>query len=408
MTVKNDDNTKESVIRPLAPTEAMYAKIGFYAGRSVQVTGPLDIEALTEAFHALQRRYPLFKARIKATTGGYELVTAPHYAPEIAINTGDLSAPLTGIEFDQQRFLSALSVVNDGARARVTLLTQHSIADGHHALTALADLWALYTAIVSGQPPTTDPLPVPEPLESLLAARGMSVPASDEAAPLPAESVEHDHLVLTTSRLQLSAEATAALIEISRQQHVTLNALVSAGILLAEAKTRDVPLTEFSIGYPIDLRRRLSPPLECIPAGTNVLGYAFYSSASDTAPELVPMARRVDDELRNQLAAGHIPYSLIYVAKAITSNLPQPRTHINSTSWGKVAPLIVPPDLVVEDLTSTMSVKERPHGQSNYYVQNLYNDRLTIEIHHLPETAAQERQRLTVVEQALNDATSTA
>lgn len=185
--------TAATVIRPLAPSEQIFAFSEVFVGYCARVSGPLDLSALTSAFEALVTAHPMLGAQLAPTEPtGHTLVTSG--PPEIVLTVadGDPEMLLTGAEPDQRRALGTVHVVRSGTTAGVTLLVHHSIADATHALKLLEQLWHCYAAAAAGRVPFLAPTRQPLPVEDLLAARGVvrrPVPGGAEppriAPPLP-------------------------------------------------------------------------------------------------------------------------------------------------------------------------------------------------------------------------------
>lgn len=261
-----------SVIRPLAPSEQMFAFGEVFVGYSVRVSGRLDLNALSTAFDAIVRAYPILGARLEAVeTGGHVLVAAAGAgaAPGISVVDGDPEQLLTGAKFDQSVAVGALCVVRDGDSASVTLVIHHSVADAYHALAILGDQWFFYRAATEGRLPEPEIHPYPEPVEALLAARGIEkFPNPAAAAPAPGlavistpapDTIDPGYQMSQTTRCRLSKAVTAQLVDLGHREQVTVHGLVSAAILLMEAEIRALPLTELMYLYSVDLRTRVSP-----------------------------------------------------------------------------------------------------------------------------------------------------
>ncbi|PXX61558.1 phthiocerol/phthiodiolone dimycocerosyl transferase-like enzyme [Nocardia tenerifensis] len=176
--------TTSTVVRPLAPSELVFAGIGVYVGYAVRVSGRLDLAALSAAYEAVVRAYPVLGARLEPSgDGGYDLLGSGG-APEISVVDDDSDRLLVDPKLDQREALSAVCVVRDGDTASVTLLTHHSIVDAYHSLAVLAELWSCYTDAVAGRSPERAVREYPASIEQLLAERGiekMDYPAADES-----------------------------------------------------------------------------------------------------------------------------------------------------------------------------------------------------------------------------------
>ncbi|MET8778460.1 hypothetical protein ABZV58_25945 [Nocardia sp. NPDC004654] len=407
-----------SVIRPLAPSEQMFAFGEVFVGYSTRVSGRLDLSALSTAFDAVVRAYPILGARLEATgTGGHVLVASPGAAPEISVVDGDPEQLLAGAKFDQSVAVGALCVVRDGDTASVTLVIHHSVADAYHSLAILGDLWSFYRAAAEGRPLVAEVHPYPDPVEVLLAARGIEkfpTPAAAAPAPqsaaIPAAPAPDDiapgYPMPQTTRCRLSEEATARLVDLGHREQVTMHGLVSAAILLMEAEVRALPLTELMYLYSVDLRARVSPPIG-LTDGTDVLGFANYVPSAEAGTTLIGLARGVCDTLRGAVASGFVQQTPLQIPDVAAAGPPKIPGMVVATNWGRVPQLPSQKDLRIDDFRSIFIAKPDRTGRrpaANTCVISTYDGRLSIEIHHQPQTAAQEQRRIELLTATLHSA----
>ncbi|MFI6173107.1 hypothetical protein ACIBCN_40455 [Nocardia sp. NPDC051052] len=398
--------TMSTVIRPLAPSERMYASAGVYVGYAVEVSGRLDVAALSAAYEAVVRAYPVLGARLEpAEDGGYVLVGSTGAAPEISVVDDASGRLVIDQKLDQRAALSAVCVVRDGATASVALLTHHSVADAYHSLTVLAELWSCYTDVVAGRSPERKVHPYPVSIEELLAERGiekMTGPVSAEQptvamTPTEAEPTPDDwSMAPQVSRCRLSVAETAALVALGHREGVTINGLVSAAILLSEAEIRALPLTGIQYIYPVDLRTRITPAVG-LTDGTDLLGFATYTPAEPTG--LLELAHGICESLWAGLADGTVRQTPLHIPDmAETVTAPDPGLVIVS-NWGRVPDLRVPEGLRINDFRSTVTATAEPEAgppqqpTGGTCILSTFGGRLSIEIHHLTSTATQQQRR---------------
>lgn len=418
--------TTSTVIRPLAPSEVTFAGAGVYMGYAVQVSGRLDLSALAAAYEALVRAYPVLGARLEPTDdGGFDLVAATADAPHLSVVDGDPDQLIRDQKFDQRAVLSHVSVVRDGDTAGVTLFTHHSIADAYHSLAALADLWSCYTDVVTGRSPEREVRPYPASIEQLLAERGiekMTAPVPEQPGadvePVVAEPAVSEPSVTEAlvdddrrraplvARCHLSVAETAALVELGHQEGVTINGLVSAAILLSDAEIRELPLTEMIYLYPVDLRTRITPTVGKTD-GTNLLGSAEYRPAADSMG-LVELARGICESLAVDIAEGVVQQTPLHVPKRNTAGATPPPGTLIVTNWGRVPELRAPQGLRITDFRSAVvSAPRAPkHPSGGACIISTFGGRLSIEIHHAEEAAAQQQRRADSITATLRDALS--
>ncbi|GAA5070742.1 phthiocerol/phthiodiolone dimycocerosyl transferase family protein [Nocardia iowensis] len=424
--------TTSTVIRPLAPSEQIFAGTEVYVGYGVLVSGRLDLAALSAAYEAVVCAYPVLGARLEPTEdGGYVLVSSAGVTPEISVVDGDPERLLVDPKFDQSVALSAVCVVRDGDTASVTLMTHHSVADAYHSLAVLAELWSCYTDAVAGRPLERAVRPYPRSVEDLLAERGIEKMVDPNVAEPPGAAADesavpesimsdstvpesgHDDLEfasLRTARCHLSVAETTALVELGHREGVTINGLVSAAVLLSEAEVLQLPLTDILFTYPVDLRSRITPTVG-LTDGTNVLGFANYIPQETTG--LLDLARGICESLRTSLAAGIVQQTPLHIPDMAASEFRLVPGMVIVTNWGRVPDLRAPEGLRLTDFRSTLTAKpdritmrraEAPGGGA--CIVSTFGGRLSIEIHHLESNIAQQQRRIDGISAKLRAAIS--
>ncbi|WP_406271302.1 hypothetical protein OH799_30475 [Nocardia sp. NBC_00881] len=397
--------TTAIVIRPLAPSEEIFANSEVFVGYSVRVTGRLNPAALAAAFEAVVRARPILGTRLEPDGhGGHVLLESPGAPPEISVTEGDPERLLAGAQLDQRRTLCALCVVRDGENASVTLVTHHSIADACHSLAVLAELWSSYADLAGGRTPELEPHGYPSSVEELLTVRGIEKFDTPAMPPRPtAESRtpcgpdDPGYLLPRTARCRLTKEQTAALAELGHRENTTINGLASAAILLTEAQLRELRLSELSYTYSVDLRTRVAQRIG-MTEGTNVLGFANFVPAPGVGT-LVGLARGISDSLCAELAAGVVQQTPLHIPDIASGPPPCAPGIVLATNWGRVRRPEVPDDLQVTDFRSIMLGKPDKTGHrlqqpSGTIIISTFDDQLSIEIHHPEETTVQQRSRV--------------
>ncbi|MFR9751726.1 phthiocerol/phthiodiolone dimycocerosyl transferase family protein [Nocardia sp. 004] len=398
--------TAATVIRPLAPSEAIFANSEVLVGYSIRVAGRLDLAALSAAFTAVVAAHPILGARLEPDgPGRHLLLESPGAPPEISIAEGDPELLLTGAQLDQRRALGTLCVVRDGDTAGVTLVTHHSIADASHSLALLAELCSCYTDLVQGRAPELEPHGFPSSVEDLLPARGIEkidIPAMPPRSPgiarIDSAPSDPDYLIPRTARCRLTTAQTAALIELGHRENTTINALASAAILLTEAELRDLPLTELRYTYSVDLRNRVTPPIG-LTEGTNVLGFANFVPATGDSATLTGLARGISGTLRHELGNGFVQQTPLHIPEIAAGPPPREPGIVLTTNWGRVHRPRMPDELHITDFRSIMLGKPDKTGHrlqqpSGTIIISTFDNRLSIEIHHPDETTAEQRVRV--------------
>ncbi|MFI6173106.1 hypothetical protein ACIBCN_40450 [Nocardia sp. NPDC051052] len=401
--------TTATVIRPLAPSEEIFAGSEVLVGYSMRLSGRLNLAALSAAFDAVVRAYPALGAHLEPDGRGHILVESPGRAPTITVVDGDPEQLLSGARLDQRAALAALCVVRDGDSTGVTLVTHHSVADACHSLAVLAELWSCYTEISDGRAPTLSSHRFPAAVEDLLLARCVEkmsgLPVSSRplivtespgaAAPVAADE---SYLLPLTARCRLNKRETAALADLAHREGTTINGLASAAILLTEAELRELPLTELSYTYSVDLRNRVSPAIGHT-EGTNVLGFADFVPTGDAGTTLIGLARGISDALRNGLASGVVQQTPLHIPDIASGPPPRAPGIVLATNWGRIDRPRLPEGLCINDFRTVMIAKPDKAGHrlqqpSGTIIISTFDDQLSIEIHHPVETTAQQRRRV--------------
>ncbi|MBF6164608.1 acyltransferase [Streptomyces gardneri] len=404
------------VIRRLAPSEEMFAAGEVFIGYSARVCGRLDLRALTAAFEAVSRAHPILRARIESSEQGGHVFAVTDATPEIFVADADPEFALTGAKFDQRGGVCGLCVVRDGDTASVTLMIHHSVADAYHAFVIVTELWTGYRDAVGGGTPELPVHAFPDPVEHLLAARGiekMALPGSVPPGEAPAAASvpqprDDDYPILRTTRCRLSQEETAALVALGHRENVTVHGLVSAALLRTEASIRELPLTGLLYLYSVDLRGRVSPEIDAT-EGTNVLGFANYLSP-ESEVTLVESARGISEALHAGLAAGIVQRTPLSIPDMAAAPRPALPGVVIATNWGTIPPLPEHDGLRVDDFHSTMLAKpdltgrrpQQPGGGT--CVISTFAGRLSVEIHHPEEFADLQQRRVEVLARHLRDA----
>ncbi|MEU0870892.1 phthiocerol/phthiodiolone dimycocerosyl transferase family protein [Nocardia brasiliensis] len=399
--------TTATVIRPLAPSEEIFASSEVVVGYSMRLSGRLNLTALSVAFDTVLRAYPALGARLAPDGKRHTLVEALGNTTQLTVSQGDPERLLTGAQLDQRSALAALCVVLDGDQAGVTLVTHHSVADACHSLAVLADLWSCYAEACHGREPALPMHGYPEAVENLLLCRGIEK-FSDPSAPLrpfvhdTAHSValpvdDAPYLIPLTARCRLSKQDTAALTDLAHRAGTTINGLASAAILLTEAEIRGLPLHELTYTYSVDLRSRVTPTIGST-EGSNVLGFADFVPPAG-ATTMVGLACAISDALHAGLATGHVQQTPLHIPDIASGPAPRSPGIVLATNWGRIERPLLPKDLYVNDFRTLMVAKPDKTGHrlqqpSGTIIISTFDDRLSIEIHHPEETTAEQRLRV--------------
>lgn len=376
--------SSQLLVRPLAPSELIHFRFKVYVGYSTRVRGRLDLAVLAQAFETLRGAYPVLSTRVVPhDTSGPVIAAAPEFAAAVSEVGGPVADPLFELPELDGRAAAIHTVRGADDTAAVTLLTHHAVADGHHSLYLLSELWHYYTAHAAGLPPVPARHDYPHSLEYLLAQRGFGTATTFELPDMDVFETLADGLPgpAEHARTRLSAAQTRALHATGRQHGTTINGLVSAALLAATAQSRGVEIDSLHYTYPVDLRSRLSPRVG-YPEGTNVLGLAYFAAEPGSDHDLIGLAQAITGSLRAGIATG-----AIFTGSAELASMMSPEALASvliSTNWGVIAPLSTPDDLAIEDFHPLMP--DSPLLAVTPHVITTYDGQLTIDTRaHTPD-----------------------
>ncbi|WP_084759468.1 phthiocerol/phthiodiolone dimycocerosyl transferase family protein [Nocardia mangyaensis] len=353
----------EDVVRVLAPSEQRFVRHATFTGRSVTVRGELDAAALGAAFAALQRAFPILVCRIVEDAEGNGILLRPGHIEPVGAwvsfdDPDEVRIPAESMAPNAQ--LGYLDVVlAEEDRARVTLFVHHSIADAAHCVELLARLWGYYTDHVETGTIAAGARAYPESLEALLARRGVvrgprsglesvtrplvvadETPVAEPGEPAPPALARPD-------RIRLDPTETARVVEQARTHAVSVNGLVTAAVLRALVTLTGAD--RVGCVYPVDLRRRLDPPVAA-EAGTNLIGLAAFTADRADTENLVGLARKIGTSLHDDLTTGVIEQSALHFPDIFGPNrIHSTAGHIALTNTGTVPAFRAPTGVLLDD-----------------------------------------------------------
>ncbi|MET9854534.1 hypothetical protein ABZY57_16505 [Streptomyces sp. NPDC006450] len=412
-------------VRMLAPTETAHVEPAETVSYAVTVTGPLDVSALSKAFAASCRAHPVFTGHLRSGQEGIELVVdANRTGPAIRVRTGEGNPEPATRKLDHADELIGLEVSHVGDRSTVTLLTDHSIADARASVALLAELWGHYTDIVeTGLPTPLDVFPVPESLEALLAHRGVTrlgrhgleelfepvaVPerAGERSPAGPAAPAER--APSSRGRIRFTVGTTSALARLGRANGVSVHGLVSAAVMIAHAEVKAVAdhVQEVAVPfiYPVDVRTRISPPVDAF-AGTNIFGTVGFRRSVSENTDPVVLAKDLLGELNASIEGGVVQQSQLHLTgQDLDASQPVERAGeedagtayvladdtVMLTNWGSIPDLRTPAGCAIEDFHGAIiDQRFRPAGRANpeempaptsTYIVTSFAGRLSVEL----------------------------
>ena len=396
----------------------MFAETQNFVGLSAHVEGPVDIDAMSEAFDLLLQSHPVLGGHLeKGADGRYEIVLDDLLHPGIEVI--ELDGPHAQAPeplFDQSAALVHLRVIVRDGQAQPTFYIHHSLADGHHQFSLVEELFATYTDLVtSGKAKPVTVHPAPDPMEKVLADRGverkdrsglermlgaMFVYDLPPSRRLAAESNPVVPQRVPMASCLMSTEETEAIVDFCRANKLGLNGLLSAVVLTAEWQLRRTPNIPVPYVYPVDLRYLLSPPVSATGC-TNPVGIATYLAEIRRDTDLVELARDINDTFKKDIAEGIIQQSFLHFSPQYVGNPPGLPDVVMFTDNGIVPPMPTPPELKLVG----------SHGELYFavgagieiYTSKIFAGRLMIEYHsHGPEP----EKRIAAIESLLREVAS--
>jgi phenolphthiocerol/phthiocerol/phthiodiolone dimycocerosyl transferase len=393
------DMFSASVIRKLAPSEEMFAQSQTFFGSTVQMSGSVDIEAMSVAFDTVLQAHPVLACHLeRGSDGSHRIVDDDFVHPGIWVYDGEdgTSSPRTVL--DQGTALANLRLTVTATGAELTFYTHHSLTDGQHHLRLLWELFSLYTdAVCAGHVDPVAAAPAPEPLEVVLAARGIRKQSRSGFERLMSAMFAYDlppsarntaggnpwfPALVPSARCRLTEPETQAVIEFARDRRLSVNAVIAAAILLAEWQARDTPHIPIPYVSPVDLRLLLTPPVDAT-ASTNPLGLATYLAEIRPNTGLPDLANDIVDTFRADLSDGVIQQSLLHFNLQYAGTPPGLPDLVIATYSGSVPDMPTPPSLTLDALQTELHTASE--AGVDLYTSWILGDRLQIDHHsHSP------------------------
>lgn len=390
-----------TVIRKLSRSEEMFAETQSFVGLGAQMRGPIDADALADAFDALLEAHPVLAGHLERDAEGrHHLAVDELEHPGIeVIELDGPNAQGPPIHLDQSESLIQMRLTMRGDEAQPTLYVHHSLADGHHEFSLIEELFSYYTDLVcngSIGPITAEP--TPDALETVLAERGIEKQSRSGlerfwpalfAYDLPpsrrsdTDAQTDSPVPVPKASCRLGEDATHALIKFGRAHRLSLNGLISAVLLMAEWRLRGELNIPVPYIYPVDLRYFLTPPVSATGC-TNPMGVGTYLAEIGHDTDVVDLARQIAETFRSDLAEGVVQQSLLHFSPQYVGNPPGLPDIVMLTDNGPVPPMRTPPGV---ELVAT-------HGELFFavtagidmYMSKVFAGQLVIEYYtHSPE-----------------------
>jgi phenolphthiocerol/phthiocerol/phthiodiolone dimycocerosyl transferase len=395
-----------SLVRPLSRSEEMFADMQNYMGLATHVTGPIDVDAMSDAFDAVLRAHPILNAHLERRPDGrHQFVGDDLLHPGIRVlESVEGSSPAgANVELDQYVSLINLDLRLTDQGGELCLRIHHSLADGQHQFALVHEFFSHYTDLVcTGSISDVTVNPAPESLEALLAKRGIQkqrrsgierfmpamfaydLPPSRRAdtGETPAKPIS-----VPAARCWLTERETRDLMALCQENRVSLSTVVSAAVLLAEWQFRGTPNIPIPYIYPVDLRYLLSPPISST-GSTNPLGVATYLAEIESDTDIVELASDIAHTFRTDLSDGVIQQSLLHFSPQYVGNPPGLPDVVMCTDGGPAPTMRTPDTMAIDGVHGEMWMTAS--AGVDIYCTGIFLDRLWLE-HYSHAPGAEKR-----------------
>ena len=379
----------------------MLAETHNFVGLAAHVTGPVDIDLLSEAYEALLEAHPILTGRLERLPDGRHQFVTDDLMPDgievIELDGPDALPPAP--HFDQSESLVAMRVIIRDGQVQPTLYVHHAVADGHHMYALIEEMLSFYTDLVTtGRISVLNVEPAPLSVEAVLADRGIDkqqrsgierfMPALF-AYDLPptrravGQETPSSPVLVPMASCRLTETQTDNVVAFGRAHDLSLHAVLSAAVLIAEWQLRGKLSIPVPYVYTVDLRYFLSPPVSATGC-TNPIGLATYLAEVDAKTDLVEMARDIAANFQKDLDEGVIQQSRLHFSPQYVGNPPGLPDVVVLSNNGLVPPVRTPPG--VEVTTTHGELYFAVSAGIDIYFTQIFSGQLNIEYHsHGPQ-----------------------
>ncbi|WP_071343808.1 phthiocerol/phthiodiolone dimycocerosyl transferase family protein [Nocardia seriolae] len=255
--------------------------------------GVIAADLLARAWELLARELPLLRSRIVDEADNYavEIGTAAPPLVELSAEAGTLVA-IVHRPWNVGDPVAQAILVQDSDTCAMVVALHHALADGRLTVTLLQKLAHYYFLVATGNPahpPLRSHFELP--LEQRLERFRGTVPAQhfnpsiDVARlPRPDYATDANKAEFEVRNLRFDHVETTRVEVLAKRWGVSVNSVLSATALAALRAMLDSPdPMPLGIGYPVDLRNRIDPPL---PADAELCCVASWSVVSSASPDV--------------------------------------------------------------------------------------------------------------------------
>ncbi|QHC20448.1 phthiocerol/phthiodiolone dimycocerosyl transferase family protein [Streptomyces sp. GS7] len=341
--------------------------------------GGVDEKLLAQAFATAVGRHPSLRSRIRQDGPvAYSFQPLESGLPELQVRPGGPSALAEEINTALPPGGALVRAVllrgedgevgGDGEDGDTFVLSvDHTITDGQSALALNHSLWRAYAALADGT--FTAPEAAGQDLPAPLSARLTPYPQEDLAAYVAARGAQVHGVsmgflpyaaagrertgqgpLMDVARVRLTVEETARLVGAAKAGGVSVHGLVVAALLIAIRQQLGGQPADRRLGSmtPVDLRSRLSPPLDgevLVPAAS------FFFDVLDVPDDADPVAlgRRVVDNLRAAMERGDLAREIL-AAPQVLRDPSLMRASLVTTNLGSMPVPGLPSGLEITDM----------------------------------------------------------
>lgn len=352
----------------------------------VNYQGRLDIPVLEESAKVLSARYPALRSRVRIETGGGSFVNEPTSALPFAVYRMDGTDYIrqVGQEWDVERALAQIIVVQGDFQGVVAMYTDHSIGDGNVKIELFRNLWEIYSRLVQGG---DEPIDInrnfPKSPSQILESSG--VPRIRPETTPVATQRPLVRRVMRQHYIGLSEKETRGLVRAARSRSMTVNSVLCGVILVAQRDAmhpNQAPVSMTCI-CPVDFRDHFQPRVG--PTETTCFAGVHRSVVQvDPADDPVRVGIDVGRQLMSGISSGDPVRDLLERVAGVRRAPIEPGLHTATvTNLGRLEPFTTCPGLKLDNFNLLTYATDIPNIGYAIYT---YDDHLNIQVFYSPET----------------------
>lgn len=352
----------------------------------INYQGRFDVRALEESAKILSARFPTLRSRVRIERDGCSFVNEPTSALPFAVYRMDGTDYIrqVGQEWDVERALARIIVMQGDFQGVVAMYTDHSIGDGSVKIELFRNLWAIYSRLVQG---VDEPIDIngmfPKSPSQILQGSGEptiraeSTPVARQR-PLVRRVMRHHYI-------SLSEEETRGLVRAARSRSMTVNSILCGVILVAQRDAmhpNQAPVSMTCI-CPVDFRDHFQPRVGSTET-TCFAGVHRSVVQVDPADDPIRVGTDVGRQLRSGVSSGDPVRDLLERVAGVVRAPIEPGLHTATvTNLGRLEPFATCPGLKLANFNLLTYATDIPNIGYAIYT---YDDHLNIQVFYSPET----------------------